>query len=69
MAWDGLSTALRRVLEAVPKVAPAPAGSIAAIAECSPSEALGLLGELARQGLVVRVANGWRLPPGGPDAP
>jgi DNA processing protein len=65
---DGLEPASRRILEAVPKVVAAPAGSIATIAGIAPSEALGRLGELAQQGLVVRVSSGWRLPPD-PAAP
>jgi hypothetical protein len=50
-------------------VAAAPAGSIATIAGMTAPQALERLAELARIGLVIRVANGWRLPPTGPDAP
>ncbi|MGI8700734.1 MAG: DNA-processing protein DprA [Nocardioidaceae bacterium] len=66
---DGLDRPSRRVLDAVPKVAAAPAASIAAIAEMGPSEALGRLADLSRRGFVVQVFDGWRLPPEGPDAP
>lgn len=68
-ARDLLDEVDRRLLEAVPKVLASPAGSIATIAQMSPSEALGRLSRLTRDGLVVRVDNGWRLPPDGPDAP
>lgn len=66
---DGLDEASRRLLDAVPKVAAAPIGSIATLAGMAPSQALGNLGELCRQGLVLRVSQGWRLPPDGPDGP
>lgn len=69
VARDSLDAASRRLLDATPLVAPAPAGSIATIAGMTASQALGKLAELARIGLVIRVANGWRLPPAGPDAP
>lgn len=65
---DGLAERSRRLLDAVPKVAAAPVGSIASIALMTPSEALGRLAELCGQGLVVRVSDGWRLPPTRPDA-
>lgn len=66
---DGLDEPSRRLLEAVPKVAAAPVASIATVAAMAPSEALGKIAELYRQGLVVRARDGWRLPPAGPDAP
>ncbi len=69
VARDALDETLRRVLDAVPMVAPAPAGSIAAVAGLPPSQALGCLAELARRGFVLGVGGAWRLPPGGPDAP
>lgn len=65
---DGLDEELRRLLDAVPKVAAAPVTSIATLAELTPSQALGKLATLVELGLVVRVSNGWRLPPGGRDA-
>ena len=66
---DSLDEVGRRLLDAVPKVAAAPAASIATIAEMAPSEALGRLAELGERGLVIRVGGGWRLPPSSPDAP
>jgi DNA processing protein len=69
LARDSLDDASRRLLDATPLVAAAPAGSIATIAGMTAPQALRRLAELARIGLVIRVANGWRLPPTGPDAP
>jgi DNA processing protein len=69
LARDSLDDASRRLLDATPLVAAAPAGSIATIAGMTAPQALERLAELARIGLVIRVANGWRLPPTGPDAP
>jgi DNA processing protein len=69
LARDSLDDASRRLLDATPLVAAAPAGSIATIAGMTAPQALGRLAELARIGLVIRVANGWRLPPTGHDAP
>jgi len=66
---DSLDEVGRRLLDAVPKVAAAPAASIATVAEMAPSEALGRLAELGERGLVIRVGGGWRLPPSSPDAP
>jgi DNA processing protein len=66
---DGLGDAERRLLDAVPKVAPAPAASIASLAHLSAAEALDGLARLADHGLVINVAGSWRLPPQGPDAP
>lgn len=66
---DSLDPLHRRLLDAVPKVAPAPTGSIATIAEMPPAEALGELAELARRGFVIAVGGGWRLPPSTSDAP
>lgn len=62
-ARDGLDDDARRLLEAVPKVVAAPVASIATLAQLPPSQALGTLATLLRLGLVVRVSNGWRLPP------
>jgi DNA processing protein len=61
---DRLDEVSRRVLEATPLVAAAPTGSIATVAGLPPAEAVTLLARLADQGFVVRVSNGWRLPPG-----
>jgi DNA processing protein len=66
---DGLADDDRRLLDAVPKVAPAPASSIAVVAGLAPATALDRLAILAQQGLVIRVGGCWRLPPSGPDAP
>ncbi len=66
---DALDEVSRRLLEAVPKVAPAPVASIATRAELAPAEALAQLSGLVEQGLVIRVGGGWRLPPASTDAP
>jgi DNA processing protein len=66
---DMLDADLRRVLDATPVVAAAPTGSIATMAGLAPSQAVALLGRLADLGLVLRVGNGWRLPPRSDDAP
>lgn len=66
---DGLDEEARRLLEAVPKVAAAPVASIATLAQIPASQALGTLAKLLQLGLVVRVSNGWRLPPERADAP
>jgi DNA processing protein len=66
---DTLDEASRRLLDAVPKVAPAPAASVATTAEMATSRALEGLAGLAELGLVIRVGGGWRLPPDSPDAP
>lgn len=65
-ARDRLDAESRRLLEAVPKQAAAPVGSIATLAEQPPAEALGRLATLLGLGLVERVDGGWRL---APDAP
>jgi DNA processing protein len=66
---DALDEVSRRLLEAVPKVAPAPAASVATRAGMTPSEALAALAVLHERGLVISVGGGWRLPPASPDAP
>jgi DNA processing protein len=66
---DALDEVSRRLLEAVPKVAPAPAASVATRAGMAPSEALAGLAVLHKRGLVISVGGGWRLPPASPDAP
>jgi DNA processing protein len=66
---DRLDETSRRVLDATPVVAAAPAGSIATVAGLTASETLGVLARLDRLGMVIRVTHGWRLPPAGPDAP
>lgn len=66
---DALDEESRRLLEAVPKIAPAPVASVATLAGLAPSAALGGLAVLAERGLVIRVGGGWRLPPATDDAP
>jgi DNA processing protein len=66
---DALTEGARRILEAVPKVAPAPVASIATHAGVGPAQALAELATLVEHGLVIRVGGGWRLPPSSPDAP
>ncbi len=66
---DTLDEVTRRLLEAVPKVAPAPVASISNHAGMAPADALAQLARLVERGLVIRVGGGWRLPPSSPDAP
>ena len=66
---DALGEVSRRILDAVPKVAPAPVASIATHAGIGPAQALAELAALVEHGLVIRVGGGWRLPPSSPDAP
>ncbi len=66
---DDLDDASRHLLDAVPKVAPAPVASVANTAGLPPAETLERLAGLAGRGLVLRVGGGWRLPPPTPDAP
>lgn len=66
---DGLDEASRRVLDATPLVAAAPAASIASVAMVTPAEALGALARLAQLGLVVRRGGGWRLSPLSSESP
>jgi len=66
---DRLDAASRRLLEAVPRVAPAPVASIAAHAGLAPADAVARLVALADGGLVIGVGGYWRLPPSTPDAP
>lgn len=66
---DDLDEASQRLLDAVPKVAPAPVASIAVCADLGPAQALERLAALAQRGLVMRVGGGWRLSPTRSDAP
>lgn len=67
--WDAVDEESRRLLDAVPLVAPAPVASVATLAGLAPSESLGRLAELAERGLVIRVGGGWRKPPASDNAP